>query len=72
MSERKYSVSEIGELRRACEDIWLWGSCSQAQRCGMMSRPHYANEKAVGVEELARTYMLAGVTAADLYESEKK
>lgn len=67
--ERKYSVHEIDDLRQVVENKYLFGvyrgpsgSCS--------SRCYREPEKTTVVEEQVRTWMLAGVTAEDLRNSE--
>lgn len=72
MSERKYSVSEINALRSAAETLLLWGTLNQSARNGQMSRGFRPEEKATAVEEMVRTYMMAGVTADDLYADERE
>jgi len=70
MSEQSYTVAEIDALRRACENRYLWGSYRGAGHDSGMSRQYREDEKAKCVEELVRTFMLAGKTANELYESE--
>ena len=74
MSERAYTVKELQALRRAVEDKWLFGSynpdCSRPG--GRISRSYMETEKIQAVEQLVRTHMLAGHTAADLYDSERQ
>lgn len=69
--ERAYTVSELDELRHACENKWLWGLYSGPQYNGC-SRTYRAEEKIIAVEEMTRTHMLAGHTAADLIASERE
>lgn len=69
MSERKYSVTEIDNLRKACEHKWLWGTYRPVSTRGF-SRSYKEGEKTTCVEQLVRTHMLAGHTADDLYASE--
>jgi hypothetical protein len=72
MSEHKYSVSEIDELRRVVEFKWLFGcySPANASRVGM-SRSYRGEEKELAVEAMVRTHMLAGHTAQELVASEQ-
>jgi len=71
MNERKYSVSEINELRRAVEYKWLFGSYTpHFNEGGSCSRSYHEEEKTKAVEEIVRTHMIAGHTAEDLYASE--
>lgn len=65
MIERAYTVREIDDLRAACRSRWLWGTTNPARMVGC-SRSYRAEEEAVAVEQLVRTYMLAGITAADI------
>ncbi len=70
MSERSYTVGELDELRRAVENKWLYGSyCRPHSGC---SRSFREDEKTKCVEQIVRTHMIAGHTAADLYESERQ
>lgn len=70
MSERKYSVSELDNLRRVVERKWLWGYYTPQMHSGC-SRGYKEAEKTKSVEELVRTHMLAGHTAEDLLASEQ-
>lgn len=72
MGERAYTVSEINDLRQVVETKWLWGSYNLSQHSGGMSRSFNENERAKAVEEMVRTHMLAGHTAADLLASERR
>jgi hypothetical protein len=65
MSERKYSVSEINELRRVVENMYLFGTYNLVSG-GTMSRSFSESEKNIAVEQQVRTHMLAGHTADDL------
>lgn len=69
MTERAYTVNEIERLRRAVENKWLFGSYN-LPKSGMGSRSYKEDEKSKCVEELVRTWMIAGKTAEDLYASE--
>ena len=68
MTERAYTVKEIDELVRACERRWLWGTTQMPTGNGRSYRPE---EKDKGTHEMARTFMLAGLTADDLYEEDR-
>lgn len=70
MSDRKYSVVEIDDLRRAVEYKYLFGRYSPVFRGGGMSRCYREEEKSVAVEQMVRTHMLAGHTAGDMIASE--
>jgi len=69
--KKKYSVAEIDALRHVCENIYLWGTPNPSQDRTSMSRSYQEADKAVEVEEMCRTYMLAGITAEDLYGEKK-
>lgn len=69
MTERVYTVREIDDLRRVVERKYLFGSYG-GRRVGI-SRAYHEAEKVKAVEEMVRTHMLAGHTAADLLESEE-
>ena len=66
--ERKYSVTEIDRMREAVEHKWLFGCRpSQAsQKQTMSSHGYMPSEKTKDVEELLRTYMIAGVEPEEL------
>ena len=82
MPERKYSVSEIDRMRTAVEHQWLFGwrisepdpvqieSVSEDGSVtliyGSGSRAHTETEKTKCVEEMLRTYMIAGVEPEEL------
>lgn len=86
MTERAYTVQEIDALRRVVENDELWGRYSGpidtsvtttnpdgswqtvSTGCSRAYKPH---ELAMTVQYRVRTYMLAGLTAADLLESER-
>ena len=74
MIERAYTVGEIDGLRAACSNKWLWGSYRGPQvfagGSGGNSRSYREEELVACVEQMVRTHMLAGQTAADLYASE--
>ena len=69
MAERAYTVVEIDQMRTAIDFRFLYGiKPSQRPPNGkwFSSRTYKEEEKAVVVEELLRTYMLAGVSPEDL------
>ncbi len=66
---RKYSLKEVDSLRSACELRVLFGTTNLPD--GGCSGVHYGNEVSVKTEEMVRTYILAGITAADLYSEDK-
>lgn len=71
MIQRAYTVREIDELRSACETKWLFGT-TVIRANGSFSRAYGPGEKDKAVEELVRTYMLAGLTAQDIYDADRK
>lgn len=76
MTERSYTVQEIDALRRACGDKYIWGRYGGPRmrpgRGISSSRGYQEKDKVIAVEEMVRTFMLAGKTAADLIDSEKE
>ncbi len=82
MPERAYTVVEINRMRQAIEHQWLYGrkmsepdpnASSGVDENGnpwmstsTMSRSYKEEEKTRCVEELLRTYMLAGIEPKDL------
>lgn len=72
MTERAYTVREIDALRQACETRWLYGTTNLSGRGGgFCSRQYRSEEKDAGVEQMVRTYMVAGITADDIYAEDK-
>ncbi len=63
MSERSYTVEEIDTMRRAVEHRWLYGTSIYSGLGGGVSasRAYIESEKVRCVEEILRTYMLAGI-----------
>lgn len=70
MNERSYTVKEIDELRQACEDRWLFGT--SAVKGNQQSRGYRPEEKAVAVEAIVRTHMIAGHVAQDLIDADSR
>lgn len=68
MTERAYTVKEIDDLRRCCENKFLWGTYS-FPASSRFSRQYKEEEKSACVENMVRTHMLAGHTAEDLLAS---
>ncbi len=82
MPERAYTVAEIDRMREAVEYQWLWGrrmSEPEPERISVVSddgavsfstggasRSYNEAEKTQCVEEMLRTYMLAGIEPEDL------
>lgn len=67
---RKYSVAELDDLRKACEHKWIFGRYNPMQINILFSRCYQEPEKTNAVEQMVRTHMIAGHTAKDLYASE--
>lgn len=67
MTERAYTVPEIDALRQVCERKYLWGSYDLAPN-GRCSRSYMEQDMVVAVEQMVRTFMLAGKTAQDLVD----
>ncbi len=65
---RRYTVKEIDALRSACSLRWLYGTTHIPN--GGWSRQYQGSEKDKGTEELVRTYMIAGLTADDIYRAD--
>lgn len=68
MSERKYSVSEIDQMRHAVRD--LASSCISMSADGNTSCWTVPGDKTV--EERLRTYLLAGTEPAELIDAAVK
>lgn len=62
MTERRYTVEEIDALRQACR-LKLAGKTPDTV-VAFFDDPDW--EEFRKIEEMVRTYMLAGVTAADI------
>lgn len=67
-----YTVSQIDELRRACRTRYLWGTTKPKISNNALSRSFNESDMIKAVEEQVRTYMLAGIFAEDIYESDRK
>jgi hypothetical protein len=78
VKKTRYSVREIDDLRRVCEERYLWGSTyTPPFEPGETSRVRHGrsykeSDKNAAVEEMVRTFMLAGVTAADIRAEDKR
>ena len=72
--ERRYTVQEIDELREACRDRYLFGTTYfEFDSSGVLNgRPYREKEMIVAVEEMVRTYMLARVTAKQIFEEDER
>ena len=68
MKERSYTAAEIDRMRRAVEHQWLYGSkISEHGLDGLKtSGPYMEEEKTKCIEEMLRTYILAGVDPKEL------
>lgn len=65
MVEHRYTVSEIDALRRECERRYLTDGKQLHARFGINSAQMHTQ-----VEDQVRTYMLAGVAAADIHAAD--
>jgi len=69
MKERSYTVAEIDRMREAISCEWLYGmkiSKHRMRKGGTISRGYNEVERTKCVEEMLRTYMLAGVSPEEL------
>ena len=77
---RRYTAREVDELRSVCETKWLYGTTyweyptdtTKGFVHTRMSRAYREEEKVKAVEELVRTYMLAGITAKQIIKEDKR
>lgn len=72
---RRYTVREIDELRVACGERYLFGTTYfefDATGATSWSRTYREKEAVVAVEGMVRTYMLAGITAKQIWEEDKR
>lgn len=58
-----YTVEDIKHLRYKCELLYLYGATSDKHGWG---RQYKEEDKVVAVEEMVRTYIMAGIKADDL------
>ena len=65
--QRQYSVAELDALRQVAEMRYLYGTTVWGEGT---SRCYMEQDKIRAVEELTRTYMLAGFTAQDIIDSD--
>ena len=75
MSERRYTVREIDELREVCDMRYMWGTTVPGfDPTGGIhhSRTYRETERVTAVEQMIRTYMLAGITAKQIREEDKR
>lgn len=68
MGERKYSVAEIDSLRSACKQLYLYGTTSPVAG---FSRSYREADMVKAVEEMVRTYMVAGVDPDELWNRDR-
>lgn len=71
-ADRAYTVQEIDELRSAVENRFLWGNANGPSPDEQSGAIFSESEKVVTVEQHVRTYMLAGITGADLRKADKR
>jgi hypothetical protein len=64
---RAYTVAEIDALRQLCESKYLFGTFFP-KGIGFCGRSFRESDKILAVEEMVRTYMLAGITANDIQQ----
>ncbi len=65
----KYTVDEIDKLRSACFQRYHFGSTVPVN--GRMGRVCSEGEADKGIEEMVRTYMVAGLKAEDIYKADR-
>ena len=65
--QRRYSVAELDALRQVAEMRYLYGTTVWDEG---MSRCYMEQDRIRAVEELTRTYMLAGFAAQDIVDSD--
>lgn len=64
--KKAYTVKEIDALRNACDERYMSRYVPGAVYTG------YSDSKRIlAVEEMVRTYMLAGITAEDIIEADR-
>ena len=67
MTDRKYSVAEIDRMRAAVECKWLFGCWpNEMKSTTTFARTWTDKGKTAAVEEMLRTYMLAGIGPEEL------
>lgn len=74
MPDRSYTVDEIDALRYALEERFVWGS-SLGPNTSMSSglgRSYQKQDMIATVEAQLRTFMLAGVTAEDIFAEDRR
>ena len=69
MSERKYTVSEIDQLRSAVRLRCIFGT-SNSKHWLHAYYAHNSQDMDKRIEEQLRTYMIAGITADDIYKED--
>lgn len=68
--ERSYTVKEIDDLRRVCEDRYLYGSSVLPD--GGSSDCYRESDKLVAVEQMVRTAMMAGHVAQNFIDEDQR
>lgn len=72
MTERAYTVREIDELRRTCDDRYGRNTTYFApDGWGNWGYSYKPAEKIQQIEECVRTYMLAGITGPEIREQDQ-
>jgi hypothetical protein len=71
LGERAYTVAEIDDLRAVCEFRYIWGTTFLIEPMGT-SREYNEQDMNKYVEDELRTYMLAGITAQDIRDEDKR
>jgi hypothetical protein len=68
MIDRRYTVREIDDLRRVLDLRWLYGSSIVPLRRfpRSLALTYKESERSAAVEDLVRTHILCGHTAADI------
>lgn len=75
MTEGKYTISEIDEMRRCVNRLWLgptlyWVVSADGNAYSNGGRSYSAAERTVEVEARLRTYMMNGTTLEELRAAE--
>lgn len=64
--EKSYTVKEIDKLRMACRSRFLYGT-TNPENIPRASRSYAEDQMSKSVEEMIKTYMVAGIIAEDIY-----
>lgn len=68
-SEKAYTLKEIEDLRRLCNNKYCFGWYvipENLPKDGYWGRSYQEKDKIFAVEEMVRTFMIAGLTAEDV------